>query len=267
MFGVIKQLKQYLSLKQPNITSRIIGIILIIIGLGFFIGYSFNPTLLYLKIGFASIIIGAFVILILSEQSFPKKTSDAKIEGNIDAVKKFIGEFQLDGNAIFLTKSDNLSEERVFIPPNKTGIIKISTIDNNHVFMTGSDGRNLGILIPPSGLKLLNEIEKYEDFKNADMRNIEEKLQKFVGMNLLKSISFKREESGWRLELERPIFCPNDEKLCRQYPCPTCSAVLTAIARASNSIDKKLWINNTTNNGTKIRFYINFISKRKKQEG
>lgn len=236
-------------------------------GVGFLLGYLFNPTPTNMKIGFASILVGTIAIFLITDRSVPKKISDANIEGNIDVVKKIIRELHFDGNAVFLLKSDILTEERILIAPNKTGIIKVPNINDDHVFLTGTDGRNLGISIPPSGLKLLKEIEKDEDFENTDMENIGEKLQKFVGMNLLKSVSFKKEQNGWKLELEKPIFCPNDQNLCRQYPCPTCSAVLTAIARASNVSNQKLWIDNTTYNGKKITFHINFISKRTKQGG
>ena len=214
-------------------------------------------------------LIGVFWIILITEKSIPKKISDAQTEGDLHVVKKKIREFHLDGNAVFLTKSDILTEERILIPPNKSGVIKIPNIDNNHVFLTGSDGKNLGISIPPSGLKLLKEIEKDGNFEDIGIENVEEELQKFVGMNLLKSVSFKKQQNGCRLELEQPIFCPNDQNLCRQYPCPTCSAVLTAITRAasnaSKTSNKKLWINNTTYNGKKITFHLNFINMRIKQ--
>jgi len=260
-------LKRRFSITQSHIRAKIIGTIFIIIGIGFLLGYFFNPTPLNMKMGFASILVGTIMIFLITDRSVPKITSDANIEGSIDAVKKIIRELHLDGNAVFLPKSDILTEERILIPPNKAGIIKVPNIGDDDVFLTGTDGGNLGISIPPSGLKLLKEIEKDEDFENTDMGSIGEKLQKFVGMNLLKSVLFKKEQSGWKLELEKPIFCPNDQKLCRQYPCPTCSAVLTAIARASNVSNQKLWINNTTHNGKKITFHINFINKRIKQGG
>lgn len=205
------------------------------------------------------------MIFMITQKSIPKEISDDQIEGNIDAVKKIMKELHLNGNAVFLSKSDVLDEERVLIPPNKSGIIKIPNIDNDRVFLTGPDRKNLGISIPPSGLKLLNELEKDENFENTEMENIEEKLQKFVGINLLSSVSFKKRGDGWELELDKPTFCPNDKNLCRQYPCPPCSAVITAITRASKLSDKKLWINNTTHNGKKIKFHLNFINMKTKQ--
>lgn len=245
-------MKRNLSMNQPCIRAKIVGIILILMGAGFL----FNPTSLNIKIGFASMLIGIFWVILITEKSIPKKISDNQIEGNIDVVKKIIRQLNLDGNAVFLSRSDILTEERILIPPNKTGIIKIPNIDNNHVFLTGSDGKNLGISLPPSGLKLLKEIEKDGNFEDIGIENVEEKLQKFVGMNLLKSVSFKKQLNGWKLELKQPIFCPNDQNLCKQYPCPVCSAILTAITRASK---KKIRIKDTKIEGGKITFHLNVI--------
>ena len=254
-------MKKQFSITQSHIRAKIIGIIFIAIGVIFFI----NPTSLDIKIGFASILIGIFMIFMITEKSVPKKTSDAEIKGNLDAVKNIIRELHLDGHAIFLPKSDILTEERILIPPDKSGIIRIPNIDNNHVFLMGKDGKNLGVAIPPSGLNLLKELEKNEDFENNGVENIDEKLQKFVGMNLLTSISLKKLRSGFKLEMNKPLSCPNDQNLCTQYPCPTCSAVLTAISRASTASQKKLWINRTTHNGKKVTFYLNFIDQRSTQ--
>lgn len=241
-------MKIYFSINQPHIRAKIIGIILIIIGIVFL----FNPIPLYIKIGFTSILIGIFMIFMITEKSIPKRISDAHIEGNLDVVKKITGELNLTGNAVFLPKSDILTEERIFIPLNKTDI-KLPEIDDDFVFSTGMDGRSLGISIPPSGLKLLKEIEKEGDFENTEIENIEEKLQTFVGMNILRSVMFKKRQDGWKLELEKPIFCTNDHKLCKQYPCPTCSAVITSITQASK---EKIWITDTTYNGKKITFHL-----------
>lgn len=215
-----------------------------------------------MKIGFASIFIGLFMIFMITEKSIPKKASDAQIEGNMNVIKKIIKELNLNGNAVFLPKFDTLTEERILIPPNELGIIKIPIMNNNNVFLTGPNGENLGILIPPAGLKLLKEIENDEDFRNTDIENIEEKLQIFVGLNLLKSVSFKKQQNGWKLELDKPMFCNNGQNLEMQYPCPTCSAVLTAITRALN---EKIRIYSTTLDGEKITYNINFIRKRIKQ--
>lgn len=255
-------MKQNLSINQSNVRAKIIGITFIIIGIGFLLSYLFNHTPLSMKIGFASIFIGLFMILMITEKSISKKTSDVQIEGNMNVIKKIIKELNLNGNAVFLPKSDTLTEERILIPPNETGIIKIPTIDNNNVFLKGPNEENLGISIPPAGLKLLKEIEKDGNFKNTDIENIDEKLQIFVGMNLLKSVSFKKQQNGWKLEIEKPMFCNNGQNLHMQYPGPTCSAVLTIITRALN---QKIRIYDATRNGEKITFHINVIRQIIKQ--
>ncbi|HID25856.1 MAG TPA: hypothetical protein EYP23_05290 [Thermoplasmata archaeon] len=237
------------------------GFTLIIVGIISII----NATPLTIKIGFASILIGLFMICIVTERSIPVEISDAVLRGNIDAIRRIIRDLNLNGNAIFLPETDKLSEERVFIPPNKTGVIRIPEIHADDIFLTYMDGKNLktlGVSIPPSGLILLKELERYEDFKDVNMENLDEKLQKFVETELLKSVSFKKYQNGWKLNLDKPLFCLHDENLCQQYPCPTCSAILTLISRASNSPEKRLWINQVTHNCEKVTFYLNFINRR-----
>ncbi|MCJ7697631.1 MAG: hypothetical protein MUO73_04805, partial [Thermoplasmata archaeon] len=218
-------MKQHTSIHQPHIKAKIVGSLLIIIG----IVLLFNPNSLFLKLGFASLLIGIFMILMITERTIPKQIGDAQIEGNLDFIKKITKELNLIGNAIFLPKSNNLTEERIFIPLNKTTDIKLPEIDDDYVFSTGTDGKSLGISVPPSGLKLLKYLEAEGTFENAGLENIEEKLQTFIGIDLLKSVTFKKEKNGWNLHLEKTSSSTTDHPMCNQYPCPTCSAVLTAI--------------------------------------
>ena len=241
-------MKKYFSMQQPHIRAKIIGILFIAIGIVFLI----NQDSLSIRIGFSSILIGLFMIFMITEKSIPKKISSAQVEGNLEVVKNITKELNLAGNAVFLPRSDTLEEERIFIPLNKTDI-KLPEIDSDIVFSTGSDGKSLGISVPPAGLKLLQEIEKEADFEHTELDDIEEKLQTFVGMDLLKSVSFQKGENDWTLELDKPLFCTNDSDICKQYPCLTCSAVLSAITRTSK---KKLWINDAHHNGKKIIFNL-----------
>ena len=67
-------------------------------------------------------------------------------------------------------------------------------------------------------------------------------------------------------ELEKPESCPGDTSLCNQYPCPTCSAVLSAIARSLKSSNKRIKINDTAFNGNKIAFSLSLLSPRIKRK-
>jgi hypothetical protein len=163
-----------------------------------------------------------------------------------------IKELKLAGNAVFLPKSQLLSEERVFIPAQKTTEEITPFIDNEMVIST-TDGKNLGISVPPAGLMLLKELETQTSFNTVNFKDIEENLQTFVGMNILKSVTLKKEQTGWRLELEHPEPCCADQPTCAQYPCSACSAVLTAITQASK---RKIWIQDTAHAGKKTIFHL-----------
>ena len=241
-------MKGSFSLNQPNIRAKIIGAIFVVIGLILL----FTNNSLYTKLAFSLILIGILLIFIITEKTIPSKISKAQIEGNFNAFENITKNLNLSGNAIFIPTSDLLNEERIFIPLEKKNM-KIPDLNDNSVFSTGIDGKSLGMSIPPSGLKLLQEIEKETNFSEIPEENIEEQLQSFVGMDLLKSVTLKRLKDTWKLELEKPIFCQGYTSMCRQYPCPTCSAILTAITR---STDKKIWINDVVHNGKKVDFSL-----------
>ena len=233
---------------QPHMKAKLLGIILIIIGIILII----SMVNIYMKIGFSAILIGVFMIIMITEKTVPENISNAQIKGHIDAVKQITTQLNLKGNAIFIPKNDTLTEERIFIPL-QNGEISIPEIDNEFVFATGNNSTSLGLSLPPSGLNLLNEIEKDTTFENTDIENVEEKLQSFVGMDVIKSISLKKTKKQWELILEKPLYCTNDETFCKQYPCPSCSAVLAAVTKATN---KKLHVKDTVHNGRKTTFYF-----------
>ena len=241
------------SLQQPHIRAKIIGILLITLGSIFFLNYFFSNDQLSLKIGFTSLLIGVFTIAMITEKSIPQRISETQIQGNLHAVTTITQALNLTGNAIFLPTSEILTKERVFIPLNNTQRKISESLDDDFVFSTGQGGESLGIALQPSGYSMLQELEKEGDFANTDLDAIEEKLQTFIGMNLLKSISFTQREKDWHLTVEKPLLCPNNILLCRQYPCPTCSAALIALTRSSK---QKIRINDVIIEGKKTAFHL-----------
>lgn len=246
--GGYKDLEDSFSIKQPNIRAKIIGLVLIILG----IILLFSNDALYIKLAFALILIGILLIFMITEKTIPQKVSKAQIEGNFSAFENIIKNLNLSGNAVFIPTSNILNEERIFIPLEERNI-KIPELNDDSVFSTGVDGKSLGLAIPPSGLKLLQEVEKEINFSEISEENLEEQLQSFVGLDLLKSVTLKRLSDNWKLVIEKPIFCESSNTMCKQFPCPTCSAILTAITR---STDKKIWINDVVHNGKKAEFNL-----------
>jgi len=192
------------------------------------------------------------MIFLITEKTIPKKISDAQIEGTMNVTDALIRELNLTGNATFLPKTPLRTDERVFIPL-QTTTTPLPEVDDTVVFSTGTDGKSLGIALPPSGLTLLQEIEPGADFTHTDLESVEEKLQCFVGFNLLTSITLKKRQGTWQLELETTQRCNTDTTRCRQYPCPICSAALTVVTRAAK---QPLRITETTHNGKKIIFHL-----------
>ncbi len=260
--GGNNKLKINLKIKQSNIGIKTIGTILIIIGLVFLS----DPTPLNLKIAFASILMGFLIVFVISIKSTPEKICDKLIKGNIETMEKIINELNLKGNAILIPKSENLTEERIMIPPKNIETTQIPHLKNENVFLKALKKKNFGVVLPPSGLHLLNELEKEGKFKITKIEDIDKKLQVFVGMDLIKSISFKQGQDFWVLELEKPIFCSKDLNFCKQYPCPICSAILVAILRAMNNPELRLWIKDAKQNGSKMTFYLYFIKRKEVKE-
>ena len=127
-------------------------------------------------------------------------------------------------------------------------------MDDELVFSTGMDDKSLGVALPPSGLGLLEELEKEGKIENTGEGGVEEKLQTLVGMDLVRSVSFKKQsDNDWVLQIEKPLFCPKDKRICTRFPCPVCSAALTVVVRASK---QKIWVNDVVHNGSAVKFNV-----------
>ncbi len=233
---------------QPQMKAKLLGIPLIIVG----IALIFLANDAFQILGFSSILIGLFMIVMITEKTVPALISNAQITGYTDAVHQIIQQLNLRGKAVFLPKNGIRTEERVFIPLQDSEL-NLPQIDNDIVFATGTDGTSIGISLPPSGLSILKEVEKEVLFDETTIENLEEKLQVFVGKDVLKSISLKQKDGQWTISLEKPLYCTKNELLCNQYPCPSCSAILTAISKATHH---KIHIENTLHQGKKTTFYF-----------
>lgn len=255
----MQSLKKKLSVYEYHITTRITGLVLIAIGIGFFL----FPSDLHMKLGFSSILIGILMVFIIAKKNIESQVNDIQIKGTSDAIRRVLQELHLKGNAIFIPKTEKLSEERMMIPPNNATIIQVPNMTKDTVFLLNGGNKILGLSLPPSGLHLLAEIEKEQNLQHTIMDHMNEKLQIFVGMGLMKSLSLNQVQSCWELELEQLLFCPKDRTLCTQYPCPTCSAILTAIARTANDSESRLWIKDVKHNGKKTTFYLYFIKRKR----
>lgn len=245
-------MREHWSIKQPHMKAKILGSTCIIIGLIF----AYNQTALYLKIGIGCILLGFFIIVMITEKTIPEDIGNAQIRGPLTAIKQLIIQLNLKGSAIFLPQNEILSEERVFIPLKNTEHLTIPNLDEEHVFITGANNTSIGIALPPSGLPLLAELEKETEFSQTDLANLEEQLQQFVAKDIIESVSIKEKNDMIHVQLKKPLSCPQDTLFCTQYPCPACSAILTAISKATQ---KRVHIKKIDQNKKTITFILSIL--------
>ena len=181
---------------QPRMRARVIGVLLIAVGVVFL----FLSSLLFLKIGFACILLGVFVMVMVTDWVVPQQLGEAQEAGAVEAVKALIHGLNLEGNAVFLPRSGLLAEERVFIPMQLDNL-RVPYLDSEIVVAKGSDGKHIGVSIPPSGLTLLKSVDSEDVFSDLGWNTINENLQRFVGVNMVKSVQLSKSENGWDLLL------------------------------------------------------------------
>jgi len=235
-----------ISLQQPHVRAKLLGIVLVCIGIVFLL----RLDELSLKIGFASVLIGLFMVFMITEKTLPRQISQAQLDGHLQTLKNITKELNLQGNAVFLPQSSLRSQERMFIPLTEKPT-SIPDMDDTQVFSNGLDGHSMGISVPPTGLALLDMVQQESEVTETTLDTVEEYLQSFVGLNLLKSVALKHQGNHWSLEIEGTPRCQDNN--CGQLPCPTCSAVLTAVTRAAQ---QPVWITNTMHQGNKTVFTL-----------
>lgn len=251
-FVLDEKMRETWSVKQPHVKAKILGVTFIIIGLVLLM----DQSALFLKLGLGCILIGLFSIVMISEKTIPEHLGKAQIKGPLTAMMQIITQLNLKGNAIFLPQNSVRSEERIFIPLRTTETMVLPDIDDELVFTTGSNNTSLGIALSPSGLALLQEIEKETRFDHTNLDELEEKLQTFVGMDLVQSISLKEKNNDIQVQIKKPLYCSDDTCFCNQYPCPTCSAALTAISKAT---EQKLRIIKTDHKKKQTLFHLTIM--------
>jgi hypothetical protein len=245
----MKTMKKTWSLHQPHIKAKIIGVSLLFTGAALL----YYQTSLSIKLGLGCILIGLFSIVIISEKTIPETISNTQIQGPLQAIQKIISQLNLKGNAIFLPQNSIQNQQKIYIPVQNNDASALPDIDDELVFFTGSNNTSLGISLPPSGSLLLEELEKETTFTNTAFDELEAKLQLFVGKDLFQSIALKKINTTIQIKINKPLNCPSNPSFCTQYPCPPCSAALSAICKATQ---QKLRIDSVQQKGKKTIFHL-----------
>ncbi len=247
-------------LGKPAVRAKVLGSLFIAMGIYLII---FQKENFYLKIGFGGIFIGLFAIIVIREKTIPKKLNDAQLLSSLELLQSLTNNLDLKGNGLYLPSGGGLSKERVFIPLQEEEKYNLPAVDDDTVFVTGTSGSSLGVILVPPGLGLLETYEKEMGMEigNIDIDELEQNLQIMIyGLNLIKDLSIKMEDNKFiKVKIKHSAYqdicqkIKDTGKICRQTCCPICSSVLCAITR---SIGKKVRIQKVDVKDNEITFRL-----------
>jgi ferredoxin len=156
-----------------------------------------------------------------------------------------------------------LTRERLYVPAPNGRTELPSALSDDLYLNPGKDGSSPGILIEPSGLELLNSIEKETGIplSGAGMEGAEGALQMLkLGLGMMRDFHFKQRDDRIILRVEYSSLldaCRSVRKekpdTCRQVACHGCSCLLTALARATG---KAVAIERVDNSSDRVEFTL-----------
>jgi uncharacterized membrane protein len=212
-------------------------------------------------IGF--LFLGLFAVFVLSERSMALSVSESQMIGTARATGEIISALSLRGNSIYLPAKHGLTRERLYVPAPNGRTELPSALSDDLYLNPGKDGSSPGILIEPSGLELLNSIEKETGIplSGAGMEGAEGALQMLkLGLGMMRDFHFKQRDDRIILRVEYSSLldaCRSVRKekpdTCRQVACHGCSCLLTALARATG---KAVAIERVDNSSDRVEFTL-----------
>lgn len=215
-----------------------LGIILFLAGLA---GAALGPPGLRWQLGTAGCFLGAFLFVVLGPRG-------AGLEGTglprqfYRTLDGLLGDLKLEGHGIYIAAGTQpgLRADRVFVPEGHEVTNLTATLDEATFVYGGPKG---GVALDPPGRALLDAHEERIGARigHAPLGELPVLLQDLSdGERLLKELSLRR--SGDTIAARyRPgrygVLCrqmqEDHPQLSRQLGCPTCSAIVLAVARAT----------------------------------
>ncbi len=203
---------------------------------------------LFILTAAGTIFVGLFMSFILTEKKIASVVPESQMIASAKGAKDILSGLSLAGNAVFLPAKHGLTREKVFIPAANGSTSPPTVLSDDLTLSPGKDGSAPGLLIEPTGMRLLNDLESQLGLKVADTdaEFVEGGLQILKhGLSIMRDFHFKERDGKTILRVEYSDFSepcrlirkewPNT---CRQMSCVGCSCLLTALARATGKIVK-----------------------------
>jgi hypothetical protein len=203
---------------------------------------------LYILTAAATIFLGMFTALILTDRSISSVVPESQMTSAAKGAKDTLSGLSLAGNAVYLPARHGLTREKMFIPASNGPVSPPTVLSDDLTLSPGKDGSVPGLLIEPTGMRLLNSIESELGCKveGTDAEFVEGTLQILKhGYSLMRDFHFKERGGRTIMRVEYSGFrdpCRRVRKewpdTCRQMSCVGCSCLLTALVRATGRIVK-----------------------------
>jgi len=223
-------------------TTRIVGLVFLLIGIGLLVSELFFEGALPLVLGAGTSFLGVYTIAMSTERYVKADVLVAGFEASMENIDRVLRELKVSGRAVFLPKR-YAGEPRIFLPA-RTGEITLPDLRGDPTFLTGVEADEAGILLfpPGHGLCILLEGELESEMEGLEPEAVATMIPPLLcqGLGLAKSIDI--DEEKLTLELRSPVtfgFYGRNLKGAEQIGCPVSSCISEALSR---SLDAALMV-------------------------
>ncbi|WP_258083296.1 hypothetical protein [Thermococcus thermotolerans] len=192
----------------------------------------------YINLGIAGMFLGAVVLTFKSSEYVKKDAIRLVLSSYGRFSNSFVDNLRLEGNAVYIPPFENLPEGGVFVPLHEDFELDLARIDEETVFLTEiPNDRAMGLFLGPLGIELVKKYEEHLEYSLAgtgpgEVEATAGSVLKALG--LAGRVYIEEVENGFRVILQPTIPC--DAGTCEKMPCPVCSSVLLALARATGEL-------------------------------
>lgn len=217
---------------------NIVGASLLAAG-GFLAVYGFlNVVTGYINLGIAGMFLGA-VVLTFKSSGYVKRESVGLVMKSYERFSKsFVENLRLEGNSVYIPPFENLPEGGVFVPLHEDFEIDLARIDEGTVFLTEvPNDRAMGLFLGPLGVDFVKKYEEHLEYSlaGAGPGEVEAAAGSVLkALGLAGRVYIEEAENSFRVIVQPTIPC--DAGACEKMPCPICSSVLLALAKATGEL-------------------------------
>ncbi|WP_048150648.1 hypothetical protein [Palaeococcus ferrophilus] len=190
----------------------------------------------YINLGIAAMVIGA-VILVLKPSTYVRKEALETVLNSQKAVLDgMVDSLNLEGNAVFVPPYENLPRGGLFLPLHRDFTLDLARLDEEVVFLTDvPNEKGMGLCLLPPGANLVEKFEEHLEGPLGSVAEAESASSAVLrALGLASTVYIEEEEENYRVVVRPGVRCSPEG--CSRVPCPVCSSVLLALAKATGQL-------------------------------